>query len=276
MNPAVRELQAVAEPLRVVQITDMHLGEREGSTLLGLDTDFSLQQVIELAREQRGPCDLVLATGDIADHGGAAAYHRARRYLQRLGGETFWLAGNHDELEELEQVLGERGSLVRVVYAGNWQVVLLNSRIAGETGGELGAEEIDWLQHCLEESAARGLHSLVCLHHQPLPMGSAWIDEQMVLDREQFLAVIDRHPQVRGVLWGHVHQSLDHTRGRVRMMSTPSTCVQFAPAHDDFKVDTANPGYRWLDLYRDGRMETAVVRVQGIDFAVDLESRGYR
>ena len=276
MNAHVRELELNTDPLRVVQITDTHLGHREGGTLLGLDTDFSLQQVIKLAQTEPRPAGLVLATGDIADNGSEDAYRRACRYLRGLAEDTFWLVGNHDRLENMQRVLGNRGQLVRVIHAGNWQIVLLDSHIPGETGGELGVEELAWLEHCLGESAARGLHSLVCLHHQPMPMGSAWIDQQMVRDREQFFAVIDHYPQVRSVLWGHVHQNREQCRDGVRLLSAPSTCVQFAPDSDDFKVDDVSPGYRWLDLYSDGRIETGVRRVQGVEFAVDLKSRGYQ
>ncbi|MCY4426228.1 MAG: 3',5'-cyclic-AMP phosphodiesterase [Halieaceae bacterium] len=276
MSAHVRELELNTDPLRVVQITDTHLSHREGGSLLGLDTDFSLQQVIKLALAEPRPAGLVLATGDIADNGDADAYRRARRYLRGLAEDTFWLVGNHDCMENMQGELGNRGQLVRVINTGHWQIVLLDSHIPGETGGELGEEELAWLEQCLGESAARGLHSLVCLHHQPIPVGSAWIDQQMVRDREQFFAVIDRYPQVRGVLWGHVHQDLERSRGGVRLLSTPSTCVQFAPDCDVFKVDDASPGYRWLDLYSDGRIETGVRRVQGVEFAVDLESRGYQ
>jgi Icc protein len=275
MSGEILELTVDSDPVRIVQITDTHLNHTPGGTLLGLDTDFSVQEVIKLVRAERQQIDLILATGDISDHGSEDAYYRAREYLDGLCSEVAWLAGNHDVLANMQTVLGSGGELVRVVYVGNWQIVMLNSQIPGEVGGELGADELDWLEQCLQQSGQRNLHSLVCLHHQPLPMGSAWIDEQMVLDHEQFFEIIDRHPQVRGVLWGHVHQHLDLLRGGVQMMSTPSSCVQFACGSDEFKVDDLSPGYRWLDLYADGRLETAVSRVQGVEFTVDLESEGY-
>ena len=275
MTSSVREMWHGSDPVRVVQITDTHLHRQEGGTLLGLDTDFSLQQVIKCVQRERSAIDLVLATGDVSDHGSEEAYHRAKNYMANLSDEVFWLAGNHDVLPLMQAVLGSDEELVRVVYVGNWQIVLLNSQIPGEVGGELGAAELDWLVQCLQQAAARNVHSLVCLHHQPIPMGSAWIDGQIVRDREAFFDVLDQSSQVRGILWGHVHQILDAERKGVQLMSTPSSCIQFAPDNDGFKVDEVNPGYRWLDLYADGRIETAVSRVEGVEFSVDLESQGY-
>lgn len=272
----IHRLDAVGEVLRLVQITDTHLKGRPGGTLLGLDTDYSLQHVIELALAKFGDADMVLATGDISDHGSEAAYLRARDYFSRIPAYTVWLAGNHDRHDLMEKVLGRQGRLVRAVEAGCWQVVLLNSQIPGEVGGELGRVELDWLESCLVEATSKQLYTLVCLHHQPVAMGSAWIDQQQLVDSDAFFAVVDRFPRVRGILWGHVHQQLDSERKGVKLMSTPSSCVQFAPHHDDFKVDDMAPGLRWLELLADGGIETAVCRVEGVEFTVDLESRGYR
>ncbi len=106
-------------------------------------------------------------------------------------------------------------------------------------------------------------------------MGSAWIDQQMVVDSEAFWHTLSGFDQVRAVLWGHVHQHLDSKRGDVQLLATPSSCIQFAPASDDFKVDDVAPGYRWLDLLADGRIETGISRVTDVKFEVDLESKGY-
>lgn len=152
---------------------------------------------------------------------------------------------------------------------------MLNSQIPGEVGGEMGADQLAFLDDALVRGAQEGLHCLVCLHHQPIRIGCDWLDEQMVADAEGLLARIDKAPAVRGVLWGHVHQELDQTRGDVLLMSSPSTCVQFAPGRKTFKADDLSPGYRWLRLHPDGRIETAVSRVTGVKFSVDLESSGY-
>ena len=106
-------------------------------------------------------------------------------------------------------------------------------------------------------------------------MECAWLDTQVVGSADKFFDVIDRHPRVRAIIWGHVHQEFDSVRNGVRMLAVPSTCVQFKPKSEDFAIDDANPGYRWLDLYPDGHIDTAVSRVQGITFEVDFSVKGY-
>jgi Icc protein len=268
----------IAQPgecLHVVQVTDTHLKAQEGGTLLDLDTDFSLRHVIELVGANRSGIDLVLGTGDISDQGSAEAYVRANSYFQQLGAPVMWLAGNHDRADTMASILGTNGQLDSVAESDHWQLVLLNSQIPGEVGGRLGSNQLQFLEQCLAEAEQKGRHSLVCLHHQPLVMGSAWIDEQMIEDADAFLQIIDRFSSVRGVLWGHVHQQLDIQRNSVKFMSTPSSCIQFAPGSEDFKLDSTAPGYRWLELYPDGSIETGVERVEGVKFEVDMESDGY-
>jgi Icc protein len=271
----VTRIDNSADCLRLVQVTDTHLKASEGGTLLGLDTDFSLQHVIDLVANKRAGIDLVLGTGDISDQGSEQSYIRASSYFAQLQAPVMWLAGNHDNADIMARVLGTDGQLERLAESDHWQLVMLNSQIPGEVGGRLGAEELLYLEQCLSEAQQRGLHSLVCLHHQPMAMGSAWIDQQIIEDRAEFLQVIDRFSCVKGILWGHVHQRLDAERNAVKLMSTPSSCIQFAPGSDDFKLDTAGPGFRWLDLYPDGRIETGVDRVENVEFDIEMDSDGY-
>ena len=76
---------------------------------------------------------------------------------------------------------------------------------------------------------------------------------------------------MRGVLWGHIHQEVDQLRNNVRLLASPSTCVQFAPNNKDFKLDRLSPGYRWLQLHADGRVETALERVTAVEFDINFD-----
>ena len=51
---------------------------------------------------------------------------------------------------------------------------------------------------------------------------------------------------------------MDGVRGRLRMMGTPSTCMQFEPDAEEFNVDSRPPAYRWLELGDDGSLKTGI------------------
>ncbi|MBM1144300.1 3',5'-cyclic-AMP phosphodiesterase [Alcanivorax sp. MM125-6] len=263
------------QPLRVVQLSDFHLFADPEGRLLGLNTQFSLEKVLERVREEQAAPDLVVATGDLSQDGSFESYQRLERTLADLPAPIYWLEGNHDKPAPMMHALKTHEQRISpcVAELGPWTLVLLDSTIPGEVPGDLFEEDLAFLDRALDE--ARGEHLLVCLHHHPVPMNSRWLDTQLVGSAERFFQVIDAHPRVRGILWGHVHQEYDAERNGVRLLAVPSTCVQFKPGSEDFAVDDANPGYRWLDLYPDGRIDTAVSRVEGIDFKVDFSVKGY-
>ncbi|HEY6131013.1 MAG TPA: 3',5'-cyclic-AMP phosphodiesterase, partial [Halioglobus sp.] len=261
--------------VRVVQLTDTHLCQARGGTLLGMDTDHSLQAVIGLVRKERPIVDLLLGTGDLADGGAGPAYQRLQVYFDQVTGANYWLPGNHDCRDKMAAAAASDARLCKEIRAGRWQILLLDSQVPGQVGGELGDVELSILQQALQSAQEQRLHTLVCLHHQPVAVGCAWLDEQMVSDAAAFFSVLDRYPGVKAVLWGHVHQEIDTQHNGVRLLASPSTCVQFAPASAMFKADDQPPGYRWLDLHSDGRIETAVSRVWDTKFEVELDSQGY-
>ncbi|WOJ92536.1 3',5'-cyclic-AMP phosphodiesterase [Congregibacter variabilis] len=274
IHNSVCELSVQVETIRIVQLTDTHLKTHDGGKLLGLDTDYSLQAVVDLANKEYPKPDFVLGTGDLADSGAGDAYRRLIGYFDQVSPEHFWLPGNHD----LRDVMIEVGGAERVpgeIRVGAWQIVMLDSQLPGEVGGHLGRPELQRLEECLNAGAEAQLHTLICLHHQPVPIGCEWLDEQMVSDADSFFEILGRYPRVRGLLWGHVHQELDKYREDLRLLCTPSTCVQFLPGQQDFAVDTQAPGYRWLELDADGAIRTDVSRAVSQIFPVDREASGY-
>jgi Icc protein len=94
-------------------------------------------------------------------------------------------------------------------------------------------------------------------------MEAAGLDALGLKDADQFLATIDGHDNVRGIAWGHAHQSLDVFRGATRLMCTPATCMQFKPRDPGFVIDDRPPGYRVIDLHDDGSLATEVVWLEG-------------
>jgi len=260
--------------IRVLQITDTHLFANSSGCLLGLNTEQSLQAVIAKVRANHLPSDLILATGDLVHDGTPAAYQRVFSHLESFGLPVYCLPGNHDEALTLQQTLGDGFvQYVEHTHHGNWHFIFLDSTIADSEKAHLTQETLQMLEQHLQ--SATDTNTLVCLHHQPVPTGSKWLDTMAVDNAAEFLAVLDKHPQVRGVLWGHVHQQFDGRFKNIQLMSSPSTCIQFLPGSEEFAVDVATPGYRWLELHPDGRIETGVERLDELPGRIDMASNGY-
>jgi Icc protein len=136
---------------------------------------------------------------------------------------------------------------------------MLDSCVPGEAYGRLEAAELARLDAALTGAGER--HVLIGLHHHPVPMGSRWIDSVGLKNPEALYALTDRYPNVRALVWGHVHQSYDSRRKGVRHLATPSTCMQFLPNTDHYAIDSTPPAYRRLTLRADGSIDTEVLRV---------------
>ena len=255
--------------VNVVQLTDTHLGASQDATLAGVTTVHSLQCVLDTVTEGGTP-DLLLVTGDLSDDGSAASYERLKDMLAPVGAVSAWLPGNHDDVAQMRAVAPEL--MVQTIAVGPWGIILLNSQVPGEVGGALADDELQRLARFVRDPAYQ--HILVCVHHQPVPINSRWLDEQRIANGRQLLHLLDQR-RVKAVVWGHVHQAFDGRHGDVRLLATPSTCVQFAPGSERFKVDRLGPGYRRLVLAENGELSTEVGRLEVARFSVDYGCMGY-
>lgn len=160
-----------------------------------------------------------------------------------------------------------------VTDIGAWRIVMLDSAVVGATFGLLADDQLVVLDQAL--SGADERHCLVCCHHQPVDIGCAWIAPIGLHNADELLRRLRSYPQVKALLWGHIHQEWDEVRDGIRFLATPSTCIQFAPRSEDFKVSEEQPGYRWLLLHADGRLETGVERARDFVVTLDFDSPGY-
>lgn len=272
MDAAVTTNNALTK--RLIQISDCHLGALTSESLLGLNTDQSLHDVLALITQKESHFDQLVCTGDIASAGNDLCYRRfvdiVRQYVTA---PLAWLPGNHDSVPLMASIAIANPPQIRFIEQGNWLILLLDSVVPLKTHGNIAQTELDFLEQML--SAHLDKHVMVMLHHQPVLVGSAWIDQYIVRNADAFFAVLDRYSHVKAVVWGHVHQEFTSSRKGVALMATPATCVQFKPLCDDFTVDTLMPGYRWFDLHADGTFDTGIERVTGKEYVIDYKSAGY-
>lgn len=260
--------------IRLVQVTDSHIFADPEGCLLGLNTRESFEAVCERVAKEEWRPDALLATGDLAQDSSPESYKYLADYFYEMDIPSFWVAGNHDNPETMEMYLSNgKVSPAKHLIIGHWQIILLDSSVVGKVYGELDQQELDFLEKTLSRYTDK--HTLVVLHHQPVEVGSKWLDGIGLNNREEFRNIIAKYKHVRGVLWGHVHQEFDKSIDGVQWIASPSSCVQFTPGSEDFSADTKAPGYRYLNLFSDGRIESVVHRIDNIEFTVDYSIKGY-
>jgi 3',5'-cyclic-AMP phosphodiesterase len=201
--------------------------------------------------------DVLVVSGDIADHGLPDEYDQARAWLERWPGPSFVCPGNHDVRSAYVVGLGRQARTAGA--AAGLRFVMLDSlidRVGGERidEGLVGDDQLGWLD---EELGASTGSTLVVLHHPPTTIGLGLMDPIRLLDGEALAAVIGRHPQVVATLAGHAH-----TMGVTRFAGRPlligggvvSTVSVDAEALPQVWYD-APPSFA-LHLVEDGRVTT--------------------
>jgi Icc protein len=226
--------------------------------LRGTVTQDSLQQVLDHYNAGDWNAERALITGDLIQDDTAEAYDRFRELLLPLNMRMHCVPGNHD-VRDLMRAICVRPpfSYCAKEEIGDWLLVGLDSCISGEAGGEVTADELARLDEIVAASNAK--HIMVCLHHPPILLGSAWLDTVKLKNGDELLQRLQQSGRVRLLVFGHVHQPYDGEHSGIRVIGTPSTCRQFKPGSDDFAVDERSPAYRHIELAADGSINTQLI-----------------
>jgi 3',5'-cyclic-AMP phosphodiesterase len=210
----------------LLQVSDPHIG----AEWAGADPVARLTTAVESVRAMRPQPDAVLVSGDLAEHAADSEYEQVRELLAPLQAPLYVLPGNHDDRGALRRhfdVPGADGEPVQ--YAadlGPLRLVVLDSTRPGEDAGALDAERLGWLD--AELAAAPEAPTLLAMHHPPLATGVRVWDRLglPVSDRRALGEAVERHPQVRRLVAGHVHRTITGELAGRAVLTVPSTYVQ--------------------------------------------------
>ncbi len=151
--------------------------------------------------------DVVLVTGDIADHALPAEYEQARELLASRYA-VMVCPGNHDERAAFRQfLLGQPASATpinQVYRAAGVVIALCDSSVPGKDEGFLADQTLAWLEDVLAQAPA-GVPVLVGFHHPPIPLHVPFVDGIRQFGAERLAALTDRHPNLAAFLCGHAH-----------------------------------------------------------------------
>ena len=242
--------------IHLVQLTDTHLPANADDTLVGVNTSATLGNVIAALQRREAP-DLVVITGDLAETPAPQAYKKLVELTQRINAPVFCLPGNHDDPAMMRELLNTGNlSTANFLSIGRWSIILLNTHKAGARAGYLSAAGLADLDTALQRSADR--YVLICLHHPPVTIQSPWMDAMGLKNNGALFQITDRYRNVKGIIWGHIHQEFSAHRNGALLLGSPSTCIQFLPHSERAAIDDKPPAYRDLTLTDDGVIRTRI------------------
>jgi 3',5'-cyclic AMP phosphodiesterase CpdA len=201
--------------------------------------------------------DVLVVSGDVADHGLAEEYAEARAWLDLWPGAVGVCPGNHDVRNAF--VAGLRAEVPSVVEAAGSRFFLLDSLIDAVKGqrideGRLGPDQLDWLDRQL---GANDASSYVVLHHPPTTIGLGLMDPIRLVDGDELAAVLDYHPHVVATLVGHAHtMGVTTFAGRPLLIGGGVVSTVTVDAEEPPPVWYDAPPSFALHLVDDGRVTT--------------------
>ena len=129
--------------------------------------------------------DALSATGDISNDGTKITYDRAFKKIKELRLPALCVPGNHDDGKNLIKHLPSEFS-DRLLIIKNWILIGLNSAVKSSPEGLLSSGELEKMQHLLQENTSKNV--IICLHHQPVKIGSDWIDKIGLKNKKDFFS----------------------------------------------------------------------------------------
>ena len=191
-----------------MQLSDPHLGADWG----GHDPAAALAAAVESVQALRPrptPCSCPATSPSTRQD---AEYHHVRELLSSIDAPLHVLPGNHDDRAAFRRhfdLPGMNGEPVQ--YAadlGPLRLVVLDTTRPGEDPGALDEERLSWLD--AELAAAPEAPTVLAMHHPPLTTGIPALDAigLPAEDRRALAAVVERHPQVRRLVAGHMHRTI--------------------------------------------------------------------
>jgi len=199
----------------VATVSDLHLGETECGRYEGVNLGPALraepgeppypETMARAAAAEMAAAhpDVVVAKGDLTGRGAAGELQAFLDIFEpRFGDRLHWTNGNHDVSSRSE--LGPRPATELVKVAGA-RLALLDTAVAGETGGRVSDEQLEWLD---ELGADEGDGPVLVFAHHPLWDHAAFTVGVNEEDSGRLVEVFGRRPALAGWFAGHTHRNL--------------------------------------------------------------------
>jgi 3',5'-cyclic AMP phosphodiesterase CpdA len=244
-----------------VQISDSHIGFNKGANPNVTGTlQTAIDRINAPPRGKKAP-EFMIHTGDITQNSKASEFDTSAQVIKSANvGETFYVPGEHDFIDDGEQYKqrfgkGTQGNGYYSFDHKGVRFIGLNNCVQVDAMGNIGAEQLAWFKN--ELAGMSKSTPIVVFAHIPLWM----VYEKWgwgTKDGEQALAMLRPFGSVT-VLNGHIHQVVQKVEGNVTFHTAMSTAFpQPAPGMAPNPGPMAVPADRLASVL--GVTDVSVVR----------------
>jgi Icc protein len=217
------------EPIHLALLSDIHIPADRKNGSRGFNPWVNLKGVVPevIAAKPQG----VIVNGDLARlEGHLEDYNEVRALLQPLSAVSpvYLGLGNHDDRKNFEKVFdpptGVRASVsgkhILVIDHGAIRFVVLDSLLyTNKVAGLLGQSQRSWLSEYLATNSDKP--HVLFVHHT---LGDRDGD---LLDSRRLFDLIQPHPQVKAIFYGHSHEWSIGEKENVKLVNIPAIGYNF-------------------------------------------------
>jgi 3',5'-cyclic AMP phosphodiesterase CpdA len=234
----------------IAHVSDIHIDGTERATA-------RTTRVMDYLRGVAGSLDVILITGDLADHAAESEYEVVAR-VATAPVPVLLCPGNHDARPPYRKaLLGEdpdSSPINRAHRVNGVTFLMADSSIPGDDAGLLDDDTLTWLDR---ELATDDGPAFVCFHHPPVPLHLPLVDDIRMLRADRLADVVRRHPRVVALLCGHAHTPAATTFGGLPLLVAPGVASTVKlPWEPGPALDRDLPPAIAFHVLDDGRLTT--------------------
>ena len=230
----------------IAQISDTHILVPESDhPAAELRAECLRRTVADINQQQP---DVVIFTGDTVQHGQPEEYACLQELLAPVKAPVYLVPGNRDDKNELRAAFsgcnyltGKQEFLHYVIDDFDTRLIGIDSTLTGERKGRFCETRQAWLEATLRAQPDRP--TLLFIHHPPFDVGDHYIGGYRQPEEAAALEdIVSRHPQVSGLLCGHVHWLVEREWAGTQARIMPSIAVDVRKGIDETE-------FRGLPIY---------------------------
>ena len=233
----------------ILQISDTHLFGDKNRKINGSNSYHNLKNVIHHVVSLEKTPDLIIVSGDLSQDCTFESYQHLANLLNRCGIKYYFCPGNHDDVDIINKVFDMNWKKDKVDYSfdlNGWSINVIDTSVYPDVGGELSDEQLKNLEKSLNQNKSKP--TIVFMHHHPISINSKWLDNYILKNPEKFINIVKSNPQVKAVLFGHIHQVFEKSIDGTFYGSAPASCYQVVPKTETFTIEKLTAGYRLIEL----------------------------
>jgi 3',5'-cyclic AMP phosphodiesterase CpdA len=231
----------------VAHLSDCHMGATD-------EAPARLRRALDHVAACAPPPDVLLLSGDVADHGLDVEYEVAAELLSTVTIPFVTCPGNHDVRTRFVQHIGPAESVTDV---GDHRLVALNSLVDAADERIDHGELTEGSLRLLDEALAAARPTFVVLHHPPVDLHVDLMDPIKLTGAHELAEVLTRHDNAVAVLVGHAHTMASTTFAGIPVLvggglvSTVTTDAEDMP-----QIDYTQPPTIALHVVEDDHLAT--------------------